>query len=117
MMDADRAIRPQPLSDLSQRSVSALTEYLYAFDDHGWAADAPGCWLVYAEDGSEYRVDAETGSCTCDDAFYRDPEGGCKHLRRVEFLTGDRDIPEWVDTRNVDPWLLRERDTRARGDE
>lgn len=102
----------QPLSDLESRSVSALLEYLYAFDDHGWAADADGLWLVYAEDGTQYRVDVETGACNCDDAWYRQPDGGCKHVRRVEFLIGEREIPSWVDRRKVDSWLLNERDAR-----
>lgn len=95
-----------PPRDLDSRSISALTELLFAFDDLGWAADAPGCWIVFSETGREYRVDAETGACTCDDAFYRRPEGGCKHVRRVEFLTRRREIPEWVDRSRVDPWLL-----------
>lgn len=112
MAVADRSDRdaPQSLCDLESRSVSALTEYLYAFDGHGWARDAPGCWVVYAEDGTRYRVDVEQGACTCDDAFYRDPNGGCKHIRRVEFLIGEREIPRWVDQRHIDTWLVERLD-------
>lgn len=116
MSTTDRADRPQPMADLAPRSVKALTEYLYAFDDHGWAKDAPGCWLVYAEDGTEYRVDTDTGGCSCDDAFYRQPDGGCKHLRRVEFIIGERAIPAWVNHNHVDSYLLRERDARRSED-
>lgn len=100
------------VGQLDKRDVRALTEYLYAFDDLGWAADAEGCWLVYAEDGTEHRVDAVEGACDCDDAFYRDPDGGCKHVRRVRFVTGEREIPVWADRSCIDPWLLEQRAER-----
>lgn len=100
------------VQQLDERDARALTEYLYAFDDLGWAADADGCWLVYAEGGGEHRVDVETGACDCDDAFYRDPVGGCKHVRRIEFVTGEREIPAWADRSRIDPWLLEQRAER-----
>ena len=90
---------------LEPRDAKALTEFLHAYDDLGRAADAPGLWVVYSEAGREYLVDAKTGACECDDSFYRDPEGGCKHARRVAFASGEREIPAWVDRSRVDPTL------------
>ena len=86
--------------DLADRTVRALTDYLLVVED------APGLFRVYGEDGDEYTVDAETGACTCPDAEYRDPDGGCKHVRRVAFHTGERAVPAWVDRDAVDPLLL-----------
>jgi len=99
--DADPSLAS--LETLDARDARALTEPLHAFDDIGWAADAPGLWVVYAADGAEYRVDVTAGRCTCDDAFYRDAH--CKHLRCVEFLTGAREVPAWVDPDDLHGWL------------
>ena len=52
------------------------------------------------QSGSEYRVDAREGRCTCPDYQYRDVR--CKHLRRTAFATGARPIPAWVDADEVD---------------
>jgi predicted nucleic acid-binding Zn finger protein len=38
---------------------------------------------VTSHSGSEYTVDVREGRCTCPDHKHRDPEGGCKHLRRA----------------------------------
>jgi hypothetical protein len=58
---------------------------------------------VTTESGSEYRVDALEGRCTCPDHQYREVE--CKHLRRTAFATGERPIPAWVDADEVDAQL------------
>jgi len=63
---------------LDERDVRALTECMTVLD-----ADAPGFYTVTTESGREYTVDARGGSCSCPDAEYRDPEGGCKHVRRA----------------------------------
>ena len=64
---------------------------------------ADGLYLVVSQSGSEYLVDYRTGRCGCPDAEHRDSEGGCKHVRRVAFATGDQSVPAvGVD---VDPHL------------
>jgi hypothetical protein len=78
-------------TDLEQRDVRALTEYLTV------VPEAPGLYTVMSQSGHEYTVDIETGACTCPDARHRDPDGGCKHARRVAFETGAEAIPAWVD--------------------
>jgi hypothetical protein len=54
-----------------------------------------GLFHAIGESGGSYTVDPALGSCTCPDAKYRDRK--CKHLRRVEFETGERPVPAWAD--------------------
>ena len=84
-------------SDLDQRDVRALTEYMTTLPL------GSEVYSVTTESGSEYRVDAREGRCTCPDHQYREVE--CKHLRRIAFATGARPIPEWADTDEVDAQL------------
>ncbi|MFB6087497.1 MAG: hypothetical protein ABEJ85_03160, partial [Haloarculaceae archaeon] len=46
-----------------------------------------------------------TGACECPDAEYRNPEGGCKHVRRVEIARGERPVPAGVAPEDVDDQL------------
>lgn len=71
-----------------ERTVRAAGEAMVVYEH------APGVYTVYAEDGSAYRVDPSLEACECSDAFYRDPEHGCKHLRRVRLATGQARLPE-----------------------
>jgi hypothetical protein len=82
---------------VDSRTERALSECMTVLPNHGSARDAPGLFVVIGEnENGEYLVDTRTGSCDCDDMRYRDPDGGCKHLRRVAVLTGDRPIPTWI---------------------
>jgi len=83
--------------DLEDRDVRALTEYMTVLPLGG------DVYSVTTESGSEYRVDAREGRCTCPDYQYRDVR--CKHCRRVAFATGQRPIPAWVDADEVDGQL------------
>ena len=94
-----------PLVTLEDRDVRALTEYMSVLSDVGMVAGAEGLYTVVSESGRSYTVDIETGACDCDDAFYRNPKGGCKHVRRVRFATGRRAIPGWVNEDAVDDQL------------
>jgi len=64
--------------------------------DIGTAKNAPGLYTVVTE--KEYLVDLYQESCTCPDARYRNRT--CKHIRRVEMATGERDIPVFADADN-----------------
>ena len=94
-----------PIVTLDDRDVRALTECMSVLSDIGMVAGADGLYSVISESGRSYTVDIETGACDCDDAFYRDPDGGCKHVRRVQFATGRRSIPEWANEEAVDEQL------------
>lgn len=105
-----------PVTDLDERDVRALTSYMTVLDDTPRVDGADGLYEVVSESGKSYLVDADTGSCECADAEYNAPEGGCKHRRRVEFATARREIPTWVDADAVDPDLGRHVDDVALAD-
>ncbi|MFW5896342.1 MAG: SWIM zinc finger family protein [archaeon] len=90
-------------TDLDPRDVLALTQYLTVLDDLPPVADDDDRYVVVSQSGAEYLVDLGEGTCTCPDFRYRG--GRCKHIRRVEFATGVREIPRWIDS--VDPDLGR----------
>ncbi|QLG63206.1 SWIM zinc finger family protein [Halorarum salinum] len=80
-----------------ERDVRAATERLFVHD-----VKEPGSYHVYS--GSyPFIVDVVSGRCTCPDARFR--RATCKHIRRVEMLIGERDLPE-LPRRRLDPLLL-----------
>ena len=91
--------------DLDERDVRALTECMTVLADIGAAAGADDMYVVTTESGRSYTVDVRHGMCGCPDAEQRDPEGGCKHVRRVEFATGERPLPAWVSLDAIDEQL------------
>lgn len=87
-------------TDLEQRSVRALTEYMTVLPEGG------DIYSVTTESGSEYRVDAKAGRCTCPDQQYNlSDDERCKHQYRVAFATGERKIPAWANDDPIDPRL------------
>lgn len=85
-----------PMTDeLDELDRRALTQYLTVLPEHGPAKDAFGLYVVMSESGREYLVDAYEGACECPDHQYRNRQ--CKHLRRVEYATGERPVPNEVD--------------------
>lgn len=97
--------RPTPADDtaLDERDVLALAQYLTVLDDLPSVAGDDDHYVVVSESGAEYFVDLRAGTCTCPD--YRFRGNRCKHIRRVEFATGKREIPPGID--GVDPDLGR----------
>lgn len=92
-------------AEADERDVRAVTQYLTVLDDVGQAAGADDLYQVVSESGKSYTVDARSGVCECPDATHRNPEGGCKHARRVAFATGARALPPTVDAEDVDDAL------------
>lgn len=88
---------------LDRRDVLALTQYLTVLDDLPQVAGDDDRYVVVSESGGTYLVDARSGTCTCPD--YRFRGNRCKHIRRVEFATGKREIPPGID--GVDPDIGR----------
>lgn len=99
-----------------ERDARALTQYMTTLDDLPRVRGAPGLYVVVSPTGT-YGVDPDIGACECPDAEYRDPAGGCKHVRRVRFATGERAIPAWVDPDAVDPDLGEHVDGEVRVDD
>lgn len=82
----------------------ALTEYMTVLDDgDDRARGAPGLYTVTTQSGSQYLVDTGLPACECPDFEYR--SRACKHIRRVMFSTGRRDLPGWTDEGEVDAQL------------
>lgn len=52
-----------------------------------------GLYEVRSQSGSTYEVDVIAPSCTCPDWQQREPTGGCKHIRRVDFEIKAEDVP------------------------
>jgi len=88
---------------LEERDVLALTQYLPVLDDLPSVAGDEDRYVVVSESGAEYLVDLGAGTCTCPD--YRFRGNRCKHIRRVEFATGEREIPPGID--GIDPDIGR----------
>jgi len=79
---------------IDSRTKRALDEHMTVLPDFGRAAGAPDLFIVVGENGNgEYLVDLRTESCECADAEYRDPAGGCKHVRRCRIATGESPVP------------------------
>jgi predicted nucleic acid-binding Zn finger protein len=75
---------------IETRTRRALEECMTVLPNKGRAQGAPGLFVVIGEnENGQYLVDSQTGSCECKDAQYRDPEGGCKHIRRVRIAQGE----------------------------
>ena len=52
-----------------------------------------GIYAVTGESGETYTVDIIDGSCTCLDYRDREPEDGCKHVRRVAIEIEEETVP------------------------
>jgi len=71
---------PHPQDDLEPRTKRAIDE---AMDVSLFSKG--GRYEVQSASGNRYEVDVVDESCTCPDWQQRAPEGGCKHLRRVDY--------------------------------
>ena len=72
--------------DVEPRTVRAVTEHMTVIEE------APAMFSVTTQSGSEYMVDLREGVCSCPDYRNREPEGGCKHLRRTRLRVGQVDV-------------------------
>lgn len=82
----------------------ALAEYLTVLDDGDVRARAAdGLYTVTSQSGKTYLVEPDLGACECKDNVHRDRN--CKHIRRVKFATGRREVPEWINETSIDPQL------------
>lgn len=92
--------------DLEPRTRRALEERLTVLTpDATPVTDATrSTFSVTFASGTTYTVDLASGSCDCADAEYRDPAGGCKHVRRARLATGRESVPAAADTA-ADPAL------------
>jgi hypothetical protein len=52
-----------------------------------------GIYDVQSASGNTYRVDIAGPECSCPDWQEREPDGGCKHLRRVRLAIQAGSVP------------------------
>lgn len=101
--DTDRQNGHDASTDLEPRDIRALTECMSVLPDGG------DVYTVVGQNGGTYTVDARKGRCTCPDYNHNLPTDDgrerCKHAARVAYATGDRAVPAWVDTDDVDAQL------------
>lgn len=79
-------------AQIDKRTVRAIKEHILIMGDPTNESEQP--LTVYGEGGSEYLVDTILGSCTCPDYQNREPERGCKHIRRVRIEAGEFDMEQ-----------------------
>ncbi|WP_148416388.1 hypothetical protein [Haloferax sp. KTX1] len=70
---------PHPQDDLEPRTQRAVDESMDVS-----LLSKGGRYEVQSASGNRYEVDVVDESCTCPDWQQRTPEGGCKHMRRVD---------------------------------
>ena len=95
-MSVSRPSGKTEIQTLDPRDGRALRELMsaVAIDE-----DA-GKWTVYNAEGHEYPMDVCEGVCSCED--FTHGHNHCKHLRRVEYIVGDREVPEWVNPDEIE---------------
>ncbi len=88
----------QDSSDIEPRTRRALEESMSVLtpDFHPIDNDSRTVVSVTTGSGSSYTVDAAAGRCTCPDYQRRQPDGGCKHIRRARFVLGRTPVPAAV---------------------
>ena len=96
-----------PPAQIPDRDLRALTETMTVnyWDDPNVADHEVAVYSSKKEDGKYhtdiYRVNPAAGICNCGDMLHRRPTGGCKHVWRVLFELGKRDIPASIDTESL----------------
>jgi len=98
--------------DLEKRTRRALEEYITILPNAG-NGDGETIVTAVSESGSSYTVDVREGRCGCPDSEHRNPDGGCKHLRRARFALGLRRVPEAPHV-DIDPRLGEHTDTEVK---
>jgi hypothetical protein len=89
-MDRRHPFDPQSkrINDQASRTQRAYRESMQVSLAH-----AGGHYTVYAASGTTYDVDIVAETCTCPDYRANEPEGGCKHLRRVDLEIQAKRVP------------------------
>jgi len=96
--DAGRENGHDDRIELDDRTERALTEPLSAVSVDGTPLEGDETIVsVVSHSGESYDVDVREGRCSCPDARHREPEGGCKHVRRARVALGR----ETVDARTL----------------
>jgi predicted nucleic acid-binding Zn finger protein len=93
---------------IDPRTERALTEPLTVLDHDETPVESRETTVVTvtSHSGKTYDVDAASGACSCPDARHREPEGGCKHVRRARVALGREPVAaRTIRALEVDPQL------------
>lgn len=90
-------IEPTVEDGFDERDARALTEHITLTRTY----DGSGEIEASSESGKVYRIDPDALTCSCGDSEYDAPDGRCKHVRRLEFASGRRSLPEWINTKAI----------------
>ena len=99
---------PDACDSIDRRTERALTEPLSVLTPDGTPVEDPDATIVavVSHSGASYTVDVRAGRCECPDAEHRNPDGGCKHVRRARVALGREPVAARVlDTVDPDPQL------------
>ena len=100
--DAGRENGHDSSIEVDKRTERALTEPLSAVSVDGTPLEGDETIVsVVSHSGESYQVDVREGRCTCRDFRHREPENGCKHVRRARVALG-RDTVDARTLRAVD---------------
>jgi len=90
---------PDARDSIDRRTRRALVEPLtvLSHDETPVESRETTVVTVTSASGSTYDIDVVSGACSCPDARHRDPDGGCKHVRRARVAVG----VEPVDARTI----------------
>jgi len=92
------------LAQLDGRDVAALTEPMDVYVDDPATTDDQ---VAVYNHGERRIVTPDVPVCDCPDMVHRRPVEGCKHIRRVEYILGSREIPPGVDETALDSGVRR----------
>lgn len=93
--DIDRDTDMEELHGDDRRTARAQREPMLVVPHTDVNNVAVAMYDVFSASGSHYAVDLEspTTPCTCPDMQQRNPEHGCKHVRRVRMLIDETPLP------------------------
>ena len=87
------AADPADLDAGERRARRARVERMLVLPHRNHEGVCGGVYTVITA-GGEYVVELDaSNACTCPDATYNRPEGGCKHRRRVAISIGETTLP------------------------
>lgn len=82
--------------EVDARTRRAAEQVMQVIPDDPKVSHDDDLFMVVSGSGSTYGVHMEDGNCTCPDHVQR--QNKCKHIRRVEFETGQETVPAGLET-------------------
>jgi hypothetical protein len=82
------------LTGAKRRSMRARIQQMVVIPQVDPNGNCIGLYDVHSlESGEVYTVVLDLSQCSCEDMQYNDPDGGCKHIKRVAMAITETDLP------------------------